>query len=218
MRDLAFEIFNPFLKEGIGLELGCSDGYMTEMLAGKLSHLDVVDGSGNFLKEARARGTKNVSFYESLFESFKSEKKYDYVFASYILEHVLETKPVLDMIRSVLKPEGILFVVVPNARAFSRQLALAMGLISDLYALTENDRNHGHRRTYDRQSLNRDLEQSGFKHIAQGGIMFKILADFQMDKLISDGFLKESHIKGLQKMGNNYPDFCGSLFSICRIV
>lgn len=45
--------------------------------------------------------------------------------------------------------------------------------------------------------------------------MLKILADFQMDKLIETEILKEQ-IDGLYKLGLEYPDLCGSLFSICR--
>jgi predicted TPR repeat methyltransferase len=51
--ELVVRAFKPYLRGGRGLELGCSDGYMTEMLANNLEHLDVVDGSTHFLKEAK---------------------------------------------------------------------------------------------------------------------------------------------------------------------
>jgi 2-polyprenyl-3-methyl-5-hydroxy-6-metoxy-1,4-benzoquinol methylase len=216
MRQLIVRTFRPFIKGGCGLELGCSDGFMTEMLSATLSHLDVVDGSQKFLAEARARKLSNVSFIETLFEEFESETRYDYVFASYILEHVFDPIAIMKMAKSVLKSDGLLMIVVPNARALSRQLALHMGLISDLKALTENDRNHGHRRVYDRVSLDRDIKSAGFENLCQGGIMLKILADFQMDELISMQVLQDEHIDGLYGLGLEYPDLCGSLFSVCR--
>ena len=92
-----------------------------------------------------------------------------------------------------------------------------MGLIPDLKELTQNDFDHGHRRVYDRVSLNRDIENCGFTAIAQGGIMLKLLADFQMDRLINMGILQKPQISGLYKLGFEYPDLCGSLYSICRI-
>jgi 2-polyprenyl-3-methyl-5-hydroxy-6-metoxy-1,4-benzoquinol methylase len=216
MRELIVRTFRPFVRGGRGLELGCSDGYMTEMLADELDRLDVVDGSSNFLAEARKRGLANVDYSLALFEEYATDVRYDYVFASFILEHVLEPTLVLDMVRRVLKPDGLLFVVVPNARALSRQLAMHMGLIADLKALTENDLVHGHRRVYDRVCLNRELQRAGFSSISEGGVMLKILADFQMDKLIDDGMLKQPQIDGLYKLGLEYPDFCGALFSVCR--
>jgi 2-polyprenyl-3-methyl-5-hydroxy-6-metoxy-1,4-benzoquinol methylase len=189
---------------------------MTKMLASNLEHLDVVDGSTKFLNEAKKRNLTNVEYHFSLFEEYTSTKKYDYVFASYIMEHVLEPSLVLKMVKQVLKPDGFLFMVVPNARALSRQLAMHMGLISDLKALTENDLANGHRRVYDRVYFNREIEQAGFESISEGGLMLKILADFQLDKLIDDGLLQQIQIDGLYKLGNEYPDLCGSLYSICR--
>lgn len=216
MREFAFQIIKPYLEAGkCGLELGCSDGYFTGMLASRLKTLDVVDGSINFIEAARARNLANVRYHHALFEEFTPSAQYDFVFASYILEHVLDPLSVLGMVRKVLKPGGLLYIVVPNARALSRQLALHMGLYADLKTLTENDLRFGHRRVYDRVHLNRDTEAAGFRTVAQGGIMLKILADFQMDKLINLGILGESQLNGLLKLGFEYPDFSGSLFSVC---
>lgn len=216
MRKLIARTFEPFLHGGRGLELGCSDGFMTEILSKQVDRLDVVDGSRKFLAEASKRKLPNVRFVYSLFEEFKTREKYDYVFASYILEHVFDPVAVMKMARTVLKPDGRLLIVVPNARALSRQLALHMGLLKDLKELTENDHNHGHRRVYDRVALNRHITEAGFENVAQGGIMLKILADFQMDQLLSGGMLKDQHVDGLYALGLEYPDLCGSLFSVCR--
>lgn len=218
MRKLIVRTFAPWLQPGgHGLELGCSDGFMTEMLSRRIGRLDVVDGSEQFLAEARKRNLPNVEFRFALFEEFTATEKYDYVFASYILEHVLDPVAVMAMARTVLKPGGLLFIVVPNARALSRQLGLHMGLLQGLKDLTPNDHNHGHRRVYDRVDLNRDIAAAGFENVSQGGIMLKILADFQMDQLIDKGMLQEPQIDGLYKLGLEYPDLCGSLFSVCRI-
>ncbi|HEY6160489.1 MAG TPA: class I SAM-dependent methyltransferase, partial [Bacteroidia bacterium] len=217
MREFAFRIIRPYLsKEFSGLELGCSDGYFSEMLAAELKDLDVVDGSLSFVEEARKRGIPNANYFHSLFEEYNPGRQYDCIFASYIMEHVMEPKLILEMVLRVLKPGGIFYVVVPNARALSRQLAMHMGLYKDLKQLTENDLKYGHRRVYDRVTLNREVESAGFTTISQGGIMLKILADFQMDKLISTGILQEPQLNGLLKLGYEYPDLCGSLFSICK--
>lgn len=216
MRELIARTFKLYLTRGVGLELGCSDGFMTEMLASNLERLDVVDGSPTFLEEASKRKLPNVKFNLALFEEFKTSTRYDFVFASYILEHVLDPVAVMKMARGVLKPDGLLMIVVPNARALSRQLALHMGFMKDLKQLSPNDHNHGHRRVYDRVDLNRDIAAAGFDLVAQGGIMLKILADFQMDKLIDDGTLKQEQIDGLYSLGLEYPDLTGSLFAVCR--
>lgn len=216
MRRLIMRTISPYLSGGRGLELGCSDGFMTEMIASKIKHLDVVDGSEKFLQEASKRRIPNVEFKYSLFEEFQTDERYDYVFASYILEHVQDPVAVMRVAHSVLKPEGLLYIVVPNARALSRQLAVHMGLLAGLTELTQNDHNHGHRRVYDRVHLNRDVASAGFETISQGGILLKILADFQMDQLIDQQILKEPQLEGLYRLGLEYPDLCGSLFSVCK--
>jgi len=215
MRELCVKTFKPYIKKGYALELGCSDGYMTELLSRLVARMDVVDGSKKFISKAKLRNLSNVRFIHSLFEEYKKESLYDYVFATYIMEHINDPQQVLKIISDLIKPEGLLFVVVPNARALSRQLALHMGLIDSLYDLTENDLRHGHRRVYDRIRLNQELTRAGFSIVSQGGILLKLLADFQMEKLIQTGILQEPQINGLYSIGFEYPDLCGSIFSIC---
>lgn len=218
IRELVYRTFEPYISGKLGLEFGCSDGYMTQLLAKRLDMLEVLEGSKYFIDKAKKRDLKNVKFIHSLFEEFKPVKRYNYVFLCYVLEHVHDVAGLLNIVKESLQPDGLLFVVVPNAHALSRQLAYQMGLIERLEELTQNDLNHGHRRVYDRVSLNRDLESQGFTCIAQGGVMLKFLADFQMDKLLEIGVLKHSQIDGLYKLGMQYPEFCGSLFSICKFV
>ncbi|OEH87027.1 hypothetical protein BHU72_00245 [Desulfuribacillus stibiiarsenatis] len=219
IRRLAIQTFLPYLNGGVALELGCSDGLATNMIASKVDQLDVIDGSKYFIEKAKNNLEQdNVYFYYSLFEEFqqKNKQKYDYIFASYVLEHVMNVEEIFHMMRSNLKDDGLLFITVPNSRALSRQLALHMGLLDDLKILTANDTLHGHRRVYDRVTLNKEIEKFGFISISQGGIMLKILADFQMDELMGKGILLEEHIQGLYKLGLEYPDLCGSLFSVCK--
>jgi SAM-dependent methyltransferase len=227
-RELIFKTFEPYVSKltfgkpskGVGLQLGCSsDGYETAMIAEISERVDVVEGCSSFIERQRGKW-KNVKFIHSLFENFKSEtsnEKYDHVWCNYVLEHVVEVDLVLAMIKDVLKPEGLLFIVTPNYRALSRQLALEMNIIPGLKELTENDRNHGHRRVYDRKTLNDDLGKAGFSVIQQGGIIFKILADFQMDRLLEEGILGKEHIEGLYKLGLQYPDFADSMYAVCSL-
>jgi 2-polyprenyl-3-methyl-5-hydroxy-6-metoxy-1,4-benzoquinol methylase len=217
IKEMALRVFAPFLCTSMhALEMGCCDGYMTSLIAPRVASLDVVDGSTTWLETARARNLRGTRFFLSLFEDYVADRRYDVVFATYVLEHVSDPQQFLGRVRALLNPDGLLLLVVPNARALSRQLARHMGLLPDLHSLTANDLNHGHRRVYDRVSLNRELETAGFRQITQGGLMLKILADFQMDQLIQSGVLGEAQLDGLYKLGLEYPDLCGALFSVAR--
>lgn len=217
IKTLAVRTFQPYMQRGKrALEFGCCDGFMTSLIAGHVDHLTVVDGSQTFIDMARQRVPGNVEFVHALFEDFSPGRKFDYIFATYVLEHVADAIGFLKVAARLLTEDGFLFVVVPNARAFSRQLARHMGLLDDLFALTQNDVNHGHRRVYDRIALNRDIASAGLLQVGQGGLLLKLLADFQMDALIETGVLGEPQLDGLYKMGFEYPDLAGSLFSVCR--
>lgn len=216
MRDFEIRTFKPFMDGGRALELGCEIGYMSERIAPLVDHLDIVDGSEEFLKRVRKRNILNADYFCTLFEEFEPQSAYDYVFASHVLEHLIDVSVVLRMVRRALKPNGHFFVAVPNARALSRQLARHMGLISSLYDLTPNDLRGGHRRVYDSVLLTRDLEDAGFEMVVLGGILFKPLADFQMDKLIDTGILGSPQCEGLYKLGKEYPDMCADVYAIAR--
>ncbi len=218
MRFYTFQTLKPFLvnKESNALEFGCSDGQMTKMISECVKELDVVDGAERFLEEAKKRNIKNAIYTHSLFENFETSKRYDYIFATYIITHIEELQLFFNKVKSLLNENGLLFVAVPNSRVLSRQLALQMGMLKDLYLLSPNDISHGHCRAYDRVKLNADLVTNGFDIISQGGIILKPLADFQMDKLIDTEILKKEQMEGLYKLGMEFPDLSGAIYAVCK--
>jgi 2-polyprenyl-3-methyl-5-hydroxy-6-metoxy-1,4-benzoquinol methylase len=216
MRQLTVRTIKPFINGGLGMELGCSDGFMTDLLSGLVDRLDVLDGSEQFLKDAKKKDITNANFIYTLFEEYEPKKQYDVVFATYVLEHVLDVQSVLSMIRKALKKDGLLYVVVPNAHALSRQLAVHMNLLPNLHHLTPNDLRHGHRRVYNRLMLDRELKEGKFEIVSQGGILLKPFADFQMDKIFDNNIIGAEQIEGMFSLGKQYPDLCSALYAICR--
>lgn len=200
------------------LEMGCSNGYETQLLSSRFKEVDVIDGSDVFINKLKSMGmSDNVTFHFSHFEDFKlglGHKPYDYIFCNYVLEHVIDPVLVLKNIIKSLKPGGLIFITVPNSNAFSRQLALKMKLIKKLKGLTENDRGHGHRRVYDQDTIIRDCKKAKLSIVDVRGVIFKILADFQLDKMLECGVIEEKHFEGLQEMADLYKDFSDSLFVV----
>jgi 2-polyprenyl-3-methyl-5-hydroxy-6-metoxy-1,4-benzoquinol methylase len=218
-KEIIHQLIQSYMKDASrksGLQLGCSNGYETGILSSQLKHLDVVDGSSIFINQLKESNSyPNVRFIYSLFEEFQlqpGEKKYDFVFCNYILEHVFEVGSVLKMIGRVLDSDGIFFAVVPNANAFSRQLAMDMGLVKNLKDLTENDHRHGHRRVYDIETIRRDVSEAGFEILDSKGIIFKILADFQLNKMMEQNILTDAHIQSLFNLGLRFPELTDSVF------
>ena len=215
MRELMIRKCVPYIpKNAIAVEFGCEIGYMTSLISPLVKHLDVIEGSESFMKEAKKRNLENVDFHLQLFEEFDAQDKYDCAFASHVIEHLIDPQAVLKAILKGLKPGGCLFITVPNARAASRQLAQRMGLLDDLYALTPNDVRGGHRRVYNKDQIWVHVELSGFTVVETSGILFKPFCDFQMDYLIDSGFLQTEHLEGLYELGKDFKSLCGDIF-IC---
>ena len=205
----ALEYMDP---DGVAMELGCEVGYMSSLISPHVKSLDIVEGSPSFIEEAKKLKLENVVFHKMLFEQIDKENCYDYIFASHIVEHLIDPVDTLKIMYRALKPGGRIFIFVPNAAAASRQLAVKMGLYESIYDLTPGDLRVGHRRVYDQKSISKDVESAGFNLSAIEGLFFKPFADFQIDDLIKQNFLSELHLDSLVELGKDYSELCGYIF------
>ncbi|BEV11507.1 class I SAM-dependent methyltransferase [Asticcacaulis sp. DW145] len=215
VRQYMMRAFEPFFVPGPALELGCYEGDSTLELVRYFDDLTVVEASSEALDVARSRVQGHVRFIQSVFEDLEPGQLYDTIFLINTLEHVDNAVEVLARIRDWLTPKGRLFVLVPNADAPSRQIAVYMGLITHNNAVTPGEWTHGHRRTYSFDTLNSDLRDAGLSVLHAGGILFKGLANFQMDKALEAGIIDMNYIEGCYKLGQIQPTLCSSIFAVC---
>lgn len=204
-------------KDKKGLEMGCSNGYSIECLSSLVSLLDVVDGSRYMLDNLpdNIKNNPNINLIYSLFEDLNIIDKYDYIFCSFVLEHVKDPQNIIDICYKMLKSNGNMFITVPNARALSRQMAQKMGL-GDIYSLTENDLAHGHRRVFDLTILKKLINNSKFKAIKYGGTYVKPFADFQLNQMIAAEIIGKNQFNGMQLLAEDYPDISGAIYAILK--
>ena len=215
MHGYMLKTFAPHMKGEWALELGCYRGHYTRLLCDTGVKVDVVEGSmENAIMAMQA--APDATFLVTRFEDFKPIRKYDQIHLIHTLEHMDDPVGLLARCRDWLTPEGRLFVAVPNAFAASRQIAVKMGFIDDPWAVTAGERAHGHRRTYDSTSLVYAAVQAGLEHVEHGGIVFKGLANFQMDAALAAGIIDERYLDGCYEIGLEYPDLCSSIYVICR--
>jgi 2-polyprenyl-3-methyl-5-hydroxy-6-metoxy-1,4-benzoquinol methylase len=215
MHGYMLRAFEGKLPTGRALEMGCFEGEFTKRLAEIFPDLTTVEGSSELIAVAREAAPERVSFVLSRFEDFQPQAPFDAVFLTHTLEHLDEPVAMLRRIGTWLTPTGRLFVVVPNAHAASRQIAVGMGLISHPTAVTPGEYEHGHRRTYDLAALADHVAEAGLGVVETGGVFFKPFANFQFDKLIAGGVVGEDYLEGCFKLGALYPDLCASIYAIC---
>jgi SAM-dependent methyltransferase len=215
VRNYMMRTFSPFFKAGKALELGCFEGDSTKLLMEHFDDLTVVEASHDLLERARAKVGTQVQFIHSTFEALSLPAQFDFIFLVHTLEHLDDPVASLRHIRSWLSPSGLLFIVVPNAMAPSRQIAVKMGLIEHNHAVTPGEREHGHRCTYSFDTLESDARSANLVVRSRGGILFKPFANFQFDLLIRNKIIDMAYVEGCYALGMQYPELTSSIYLVC---
>jgi len=216
LRGYMMRALEPFLRPGRALELGCYTGDVTELIAQRYADLTVVEASDELMAATRRRLGGRAAFVHSTFEAAALDGSFDAVFLMHTLEHLDDPQLVLRRIRGWLSESGRLFVVVPNANAASRQIAVEMGLVPFNNAVTDAERAHGHRKTYSLDTLEREVLDGGLSVVQRGGVFFKPLANYQFDRLMGGEVITAEYLEGCYRLGMRYPDLCASVYVVCE--
>jgi 2-polyprenyl-3-methyl-5-hydroxy-6-metoxy-1,4-benzoquinol methylase len=209
--------FAPFFRQGSLLELGSFKGDFTRRLLSCFDDVTCVEASDVAIADAKRKVGDKAMFVHSTFEAAALPKRYDHIVLTHVLEHLDDPVKLLKRINDEwLSVSGRLFLVCPNANAPSRQIAVKMGLISHNAAVTAAEADHGHRRTYSLDTLERDAIAAGLRVTYRSGIFFKALANFQWDRLLSTDIISKAYLDGCYMVGQQYPDLCASIFLLCE--
>lgn len=208
----SFEALKPHFTGTSCLELGSADGQMTEMLLDVFDEIVSVDGSPTYAREVRERlgGRDGLSVEQALFEEYETDRRFDTIVATHILEHVEDPVDVTRRALEWVAPEGRLVVAVPNALSIHRLAAVRMGLLDDPHELNERDHSLGHRRVYDPTALRGDLERAGWSVQQLGGVFLKVLTNAQ----IEEWFTPEME-QGFYELGEQFPENAAEIYAVC---
>lgn len=217
MHPFMIKSFEPFFKYGSLLELGSYKGDFTKRFLPYFDDITCVEASNVAMAEAKRQISDTVKFFNSHFETAALPRRYDNIVMTHVLEHLDDPVLILKRVHDEwLAENGRFFLVCPNANAPSRQIAVKMGLITHNSAVTAAEAEHGHRRTYTLDTLERDAILAGFKVVHRTGIFFKALANFQWDRLLQTDIISKEYLEGCYKLGQQYPELCSSIFLMCE--
>lgn len=214
MRRYMMRSFEPFFREGACLQVGCAHGDQTSLLVERFEDVTVIEPATEFLEQTRARVGDRVVFENVLVEEFRTDRRFDTIIFSHVLEHVADPVATLARLGDLLTPAGLVYVVVPNADAVSRRIAVKMGLLDHREALSDDDLAAGHRRVYRLDTLGRDVRAAGLRTCHTGGIFFKPLANFQLNGLIGGPLLGDDFLEGCYLLGLEDAAACSSIYVI----
>ena len=196
------------------LELGLGHGVTADLFSQHFERHVVLDGSpaviGNFKKNYPCCKSEVIETY---FENFKSEEKFDVIVMGFVLEHVDDPVEILRYYKSFLKPDGRLFVAVPNAEVLNRRLGFLAGLLPNMQKLSKHDHLLGHKRYYTVQTIKENMQGQGYVIERIEGIYLKPFTTKQILSLKFD----DKIIDALCQIGIDYPELSCSILIEARI-
>jgi SAM-dependent methyltransferase len=97
------------------LDLACGEGYGSEVLSRSADSVVGVDANPEAHEHARLRYRRqNLSFERGLVETYGEPGSFDAVVFLQTIEHVFDPVAVLEHMRSLLAPGGVVYVSTPN--------------------------------------------------------------------------------------------------------
>jgi 2-polyprenyl-3-methyl-5-hydroxy-6-metoxy-1,4-benzoquinol methylase len=202
------EIFMRYAKKGSVLELGPAEGLMTERLVQSFQDISVVEGSSVFCEQIKSR-LPSIKVYNSFFESFDCDEKFDNIILGHVLEHVDDPVKVLEHIKTFLKPNGLIFAAVPNAKSIHRQAAVIMNILETEHSLNTLDIHHGHQRVFNPESFREIFTNAKLPITVFGGYWLKPVSNSQ----IEESWSKEM-LDAFMSLGERYPDIAGEIYIV----
>lgn len=184
---------------------------MTDMLVPIVDDLTIVEGTKIFSDNLKNKFPR-TNVYCSLFEDFKTDRKFDTIIMGHVLEHVEDPVEILKNAKNWLKDDGIIFAAVPNSHSIHRQAAVIMGLQEKENSMSDLDIRHGHRRVYSIDKFKNDFLDAGLKIKECGGYWLKPVSNKQMEESWS-----QEMVDAFMKLGEKYPDIAAEIYIVAGL-
>lgn len=125
------------------LDIGCSNGFKTEMLFGKYSnikHITGIDVDNSAILEAKEKfkNNKRYTFELKDINKLDHKEKYDIINLSYVLQHLEKPQEVLGKLKNNLTERGVIIIKVPDD-SFKFCYPDEEDLLHQIFKLYENE-------------------------------------------------------------------------------
>lgn len=213
------------IQPKIIVEVGCGSELLYEHHLKQSDMVDfwvIVEPGEKFCEMARLHNLPNLHVIQGFFEESDAmvleilPRLPDMVICSGVLHEVPSAQVLLTSIANIMSESSTLHVNVPNADSFHRRLAVAMGIMTNLKALSNRNRQLLQHRVYDLQSLKIDLIEAGLNPVEHGGYLIKPFTHEQME-LISTT-LGDGVLDGLYELGKQFPQWASEIYIEARKV
>jgi 2-polyprenyl-3-methyl-5-hydroxy-6-metoxy-1,4-benzoquinol methylase len=193
------------------LELGCATGLMTSLLAPHVAGILAIDHSAAYLARAAQRGLVNARFRLGDLDAYVDEDRYDHVLLTNVLHEVADPVACLRRAAGLLRPHGVVHVSLQNPRSLHRLVALELGLIDDLCAISDRGARYGTRSLWTAEEVVAMARSADLRCVHREGILLKPLPNAGM------AALEPRLVEGFGLAAHHLPEHCSmNLFAFRR--
>jgi SAM-dependent methyltransferase len=178
-------------------------------VASNLKSYQILEGSKEIIRKFKSENKlpSQVKIIHTYFEDYDPGQTFDAIEMGFVLEHVDDPELLVRKYSKHLTPGGILFIAVPNARSLHRIIGFEAGLLDDVYSLSDQDYELGHKRYFDLDSICQLIENAGLLITHRQGLMLKPITGAQINQL---GW-GENIIRALLTVGDGYPEIANCI-------
>ncbi len=162
------------IPEGLGLDLGCGDGILTDILFKRMNRQPRLVGIDPDPLETEA--ARKYKFYERIHtvggDAIPEEAgTFDFAISNSVLEHIPDLEPVITELGRVLKPGGKFFFTVPGPGFHENLSGSVLPGVSRTKYLAELDKRLAHFNYLAEQDWHGMCERNGLKVISFSGYL-----------------------------------------------
>jgi SAM-dependent methyltransferase len=165
------------------LELGSATGLMTSLLARGQRRFVCVERSAPYVARARARGLRGVEIVHGRIEDYPGGAAFDQVLAINLLHEIPDLDPLMRHVATLVKPDGLLHVALPNPASLHRLVALEAGLIGNLCEVSERGQKFSTLRLFPAAEFIERASGWGFACLEQSSVLVKPLPNAEMARM-----------------------------------
>lgn len=167
--------------------------------------------------QALAPSNKKLKFVCARLEDIASrlaeESRFDFIIVSSLLHEVPEPLELLRSVHSLCGEETVAHFNVPNVYSFHRLLAREMGLVESIHEKSETEIKFQRHTRFDKESLQRLLNENGFTILNFGTYFIKPLSNAQMHEILKNGIAGAELVRGLEGMIKYLPEMGVEMFA-----
>lgn len=211
------------IQPSVVVEIGCGSSLLYARYlehAKPVSHWIVVEPIATFCDAARVARLPRMRVVRGFFEDrvdavlAQLDRPPDLVIASSVLHEVADSRAFLAAIRRITGRNTVVHVNVPNAASMHRQLAKAMGLISDTTEMSSRNEELLQYRVYTTRSVRAELRRAGLRVTHAGGYFVKPFTHAQMVPVAAT--VGPRVMDGLYALGKLHPAIASEIYAEAR--